>query len=138
MGENARDEAQWLPNALPLSEFHSCRSCECSEPWLERQRSTKLGPHDTIRNFLKFRCLKFPHIVHLDLIYMNYDQKKGWESYWEFDFQPQILWKQRSNEVWLECVIHCWKDVFKNYKIFPLHFQNILDLKKILASELLG
>jgi len=35
---------------------------------------------DTIRNVLKHRCLKCPRIVHLDLICMNYNQKKGWES----------------------------------------------------------
>jgi hypothetical protein len=25
------------------------------------------------------------------MICMSYDQKKGWESNWKFDFQPQIL-----------------------------------------------
>jgi hypothetical protein len=55
-------------------------SCECSEPWLERQANTKLGPQDTIKKVLKFKCLKCPHIVHLDLICISYDQKKGQES----------------------------------------------------------
>jgi hypothetical protein len=32
--------------------------------------------------------LKVPLIVHLDLIHMSYDQKKAWESNWEFDSQP--------------------------------------------------
>jgi hypothetical protein len=31
-------------------------------------KKTKLGPHETIRNFLKHRCLKCYCIVHLDLI----------------------------------------------------------------------
>jgi hypothetical protein len=84
MGKGARDEAKWLPSALPLWELHSCKSCECSKPWLERQTSTKLGPHDTIKKFLKYRCLSYPHIVHLNMICIHYDQKKGWESNWEF------------------------------------------------------
>jgi hypothetical protein len=29
---------------------------------------------------LKCRCLKYLHIVHLNLIHMNYDQKKRHES----------------------------------------------------------
>jgi hypothetical protein len=33
-GENARDEAQWLPSALPLWKLHSCGGYECLEPWL--------------------------------------------------------------------------------------------------------
>jgi hypothetical protein len=60
IGENARDEAQWFPSALPFWKLHSCESCECLEPWLEREKNTKLGPHDTIKKFLKRRCLKCP------------------------------------------------------------------------------
>ncbi len=39
-----------------------------------------MDPQDTIRNFLKFRCLKCVHIFHLYMICMNYDQKKGQKS----------------------------------------------------------
>jgi hypothetical protein len=31
------------------------------------------------------KCLECPCIVHLDLICMSYDKKKGWESNWELD-----------------------------------------------------
>jgi hypothetical protein len=30
----------WSPIALPLWQLHSCKSCECSEPWLERKKKT--------------------------------------------------------------------------------------------------
>jgi hypothetical protein len=40
------------------------------------------------KKVLKRRCLKWPHIVHLYLICMSYDQKKGRESNWEFDSRP--------------------------------------------------
>ncbi len=82
MVKNARDEAQWLSSALPLWELHLCMNCECLEPWLERQTSTKLAPQDTIRKVLKCKCLKCPCIGHWVLIYMSYDQKKGHESNW--------------------------------------------------------
>jgi len=39
-----------------------------------------MDPQDTIKKILKRKCLKCPHIVHLDLICMSYDQKKRWES----------------------------------------------------------
>jgi len=58
-----------------------------------KEKNTKSGPQDTIRKFLKRKCLKCPRIVHLDLICMSYDQKKGWELNWEFDSRPQIPWK---------------------------------------------
>jgi hypothetical protein len=54
------------------------------------QKNTKLSSQDTIKKVLKCRCLKFPHIVYLNLICINYDQKKRQESNWEFDSQPQI------------------------------------------------
>jgi hypothetical protein len=65
---------------IPILGIALVWSCECLETWLERQTSTKLGPQDTIRNVLKLKCLKCPHMVHLDLICMNYDKKKGQES----------------------------------------------------------
>jgi hypothetical protein len=94
MGENARDGSQCLANALPLWELHLCRSPKCLEPWLEKQTNTILGPYNTMGKVLRCRCLKCPLIVHLDLIYMNYDQKKGQESNWEFDSQSRILWSR--------------------------------------------
>jgi hypothetical protein len=51
--------------------------CECSEPWLEGQKNTKLGPHDTFKKVLNCKWLKCPHIFHLNTICMSYDQKKG-------------------------------------------------------------
>jgi hypothetical protein len=123
MGENVKDEAQWFPSPFPLWELHLCGSCKCSEPWLKSKKNTKLGPQDIITKVLKFRCSKCPHIVHLDLICMSCDQKKGRESNWEFDYRPQIPRKQGSNEVQLRHVIHHWKDLFEGYKVLPSYFQ---------------
>jgi len=58
--------------------------------FVEKGKKTKLSPHDTIRKVLKHKCLKCPHIVHLDLICMSYDQKKGRELNWKFDSRQQI------------------------------------------------
>jgi len=121
------------------SQVHShFGSCKCLKPWLERQTNTKLGPQNTIRKVLKRRCLRCPHIVHLNLIFMNYDQKKKRESNWKFDSRPQIPWKKRSNEVRLGQTIQHWKDIFKGYTISPSNFQNKFDLKNIWTSKILG
>jgi hypothetical protein len=103
MGESARYRAQWLRNALSLWELHLCKSCRCLKHWLERKTNTKLSLYDTIRNFLKHRCLKRPCIVHLDLICMSYNQRKGRESNWEFDSWSQTPWNQGSNDLIRAC-----------------------------------
>jgi hypothetical protein len=77
MGESARDGTQWLTNALTLWELHYYKSCKCLKPWLQRKTNTKLNPQYNIKKVLKHRCLKCPHIVHLNLIYMNYDIRGG-------------------------------------------------------------
>jgi len=56
----------------------------------------QIGPHDTIRKVLQRKCFKCHRIVHLDLLCISYDQKKGRESNWKFDSRPQIPWKQGS------------------------------------------
>jgi hypothetical protein len=86
MGESAKDGPQWLPNALPFCELHLGRGPKCSKSWLKRQTSTKLRPQSTIRKVLKCRCLKCLFIIHLNIRNMSYDQNKGWESNWEFDY----------------------------------------------------
>ncbi len=57
-------------------------SPKCLEPWFKKKKNTKLDLQDTLGKVLKCECL---HIVHLNLICMSYDQKKGRESNWEFD-----------------------------------------------------
>jgi hypothetical protein len=112
MGENVRDGTQWLPSAFPFWELHLCGSLECSKHWLKRQKKSKLNCHDIIENISKCRCLKCPRIVYLNMICMYYDQKNGWKSNWEFDFQTQIPLEHESNDLGWRHVIHCWKDFF--------------------------
>jgi hypothetical protein len=120
-GESAKDGAQWLPSALPFWELHLCKSPEYLKSWLKRKKNTKLGVQDIVGKVLKFRCLKCPHIVHLNLKCMSYDPKKSRDSNWKFDFRPQIPLKQGSNDFRLGHAIHSSKDLFKGYKIFALY-----------------
>jgi hypothetical protein len=102
---------------------------------LKNKTNIKSGLQDIIIKVLKLRCSKGLHIFHLDLICMSYDQKKGWESNWEFEYRPQILRKQGLNEVWLRYVIHHWKDLFEDYKILPSHFQKETWLEKNMSDQ---
>jgi hypothetical protein len=38
---------------------------------------------------LKCKCLKWAHMTRLDICNTSYGKKKGWESNWQFDSQPQ-------------------------------------------------
>jgi len=97
---------------------------------VKKEKNVKLGPQYTIRKVLERTCLKCPHIVHLYLICMSYDQKKGHESNWEFDSRSQILRNKGSNEVRLGRVIHHWKNIFEGYKILPLYSKKNLIWKR--------
>jgi hypothetical protein len=89
-----------------------------------------------IGKVLKCICLRCPIIIHLDLICMNYDQKKGRKSNWEFDSRPQIPLKQRSNDLQIRHAIHSWKYFFKGYNMVPSHAPKKIDLKKIWMSKI--
>ncbi len=64
---------------------------------------------------MKLKCLKWARITHLDIWNTNYGQKKGQESNWQFDFQPQ---KVRNRLDFLVCRRHAtrrWKDLDEGY-----------------------
>jgi hypothetical protein len=101
---------------------------------VEKENKHQLGLQDTIRKVLECGCLKWPLIVHLDLICMSYDQKKGHK----FNFWPQMPLQQGSNDHQLGNVIQCWKDVFECYNILFSHDSNMFDLRKIWTFKVLG
>jgi len=78
-----------LPNELPCWELES--------QWTPKSlRNNYKGPNPLvwkvlyiIRKLLKLRCLKWAHITQLDFWNTSYGQKKGRESNWQFDSQPQ-------------------------------------------------
>jgi len=124
------------PKCAPILGLHLCGSYECLESWLKRQINTKLSPQNTIKKFLKCRCSKCPCIFHLDVICMNYDEKKGWESNWKFDSQPQIPERNQMRSNW--GVLYTVEKIFlRATKYCPCIFKKIW-FKKIWASQVLG
>jgi hypothetical protein len=91
------------------SHFGSCICAGITNVWnlgWKGKQAPNWAPMKPLETFLRHSCLRFTYIVHLDLIFMSYVQKKRWESNWEFDSWPHIPWKQGSNEIWLGRVIH--------------------------------
>jgi len=68
-----------------------------------------------IRKFLECRCLKWAHMIHLDIWNTSYDQKKGHELNYQFDSQPL---KVNNHSDFLVCRWHAtyhWKALDEGY-----------------------
>ncbi len=68
-----------------------------------------------IGNLLKFKCLKWACIVHLDIWNTSHGQKKSHESNWQFDSQPLKVNNQPNFLACKQCVTYRWKDLDKGY-----------------------
>jgi hypothetical protein len=68
----------WHLERTPESLEHNCKG-QNSSPW---------GVFYIIGKLLKCRCLKWSHMVHLDIWNTSYGQKKSRESNWQFDSWP--------------------------------------------------
>jgi hypothetical protein len=79
-------ESQWTPKS-------SERNCRGQNPWAWRVLYINW-------KLLKRRCLKWARITHLDIWNTSYEQKKGWEPNWQFDFRP---WKVKNWPSFLAC-----------------------------------
>jgi hypothetical protein len=64
------------------------RSPKLSERNFKGQNSSLRSVLYIIGKLLKLKCLKWARIAHLDIWNISYDQKKSWESNWQFDSRP--------------------------------------------------
>ncbi len=74
------------PKCAPTLGVALVRELQMFGALVVKENKYQLGPQETIRKVLKHRCLKCYHIVHIDLVYMSYDQNKGHESNWKIWF----------------------------------------------------
>jgi hypothetical protein len=81
-----------------------------------RQNTSPWGVLYTVRKALKCRCRKWPRMSHLDICSTSYGQKKGWESNWQFDSQPQKVGNRPNPGVCRWSTTHRWKALEKSYK----------------------
>jgi hypothetical protein len=83
-----------LPNELPCWELESQWTPESSNSDCKGQNPSPWRVIYIIEKLLKWRCLKWARMTHLDILNTSYGQKKGWESNWQFDSRPQKFGNQ--------------------------------------------
>jgi hypothetical protein len=95
------------PQGVPLWELESRWTPESSEDNCKGQTS--------IGKLLKFRCLKWARIAHLDIWNTSYGQKKGRKSNWQFDSGPLKVGKWPNFPAWRWRATYRWKAFDKGY-----------------------
>jgi len=73
---------------------------------------------------LKFRCQKWPRMIHLDICSPSYGQKKGRESNWQFDSRPLKVGNRPLPDV-------CRTNATKQWKVLEESYNFGLDLTLI-------
>jgi len=130
------------PNELPLWELESWWTIESSEKNCRGQNPLDWRVPYTIGNILEFRCLKWAPMTHLDTSNINYGQKKGQESNWQFDSRPL---KVRNCPNFFVCRWHetnCLKALDEGYNfasnLFQLEVYTKLWAPKVAKVSTLG
>ncbi len=89
---------------------------ENSELDCRGQNTSYWGVLYTVGKFSKCRCLKWPHMSHLDIRSTSYGWKKGRESNCQFDSRPLKVGNRPDPGVCRWSETHCWKALEENYK----------------------
>ncbi len=97
------------PQGVPFWELEFRWAPEFSEDDCRGQTSMAWCVPYIIGKLLKFRCLKWARIAHLDIWNTSYSQKKGQKSNWQFDFRPLKVKKWPDFRVCKWRVTYCWK-----------------------------
>jgi hypothetical protein len=107
-----------LPSELPFWELESRWTQKFLESDCRGHNPLDWGVPYIIGNILERRCLKWARMTHLDIWNTSYDQKKGWESNWQFDSRP---FKGYNHLAFLEFkwrVTYHWKSFDEGYNFF--------------------
>jgi hypothetical protein len=76
-------------HTFEMGTWQSTRTPKTSESDYKGQKNTShWGVIYIIEKLLKCRCLKWAHMIHLDIYNTSYDTQKGRKSNWQFDSQP--------------------------------------------------
>ncbi len=122
--KSVREWTLTLPKEFPFWEVESWLSPKCSESNCKGQNPMDWRVIYTIGKLLKFRCLKWARITHLDIWNMSYGQKKGLESNWQFDSWPLKL------RNWPDFLAFRWRATY-HWKSFDEGYNFVLDLVSI-------
>jgi hypothetical protein len=133
MPKSVKEWTLTLQSEFPCWELKSQMNSEPSECEGRGQNLLHWRFFHIIGKLLKFRCLKWARIAHLNIWNTSYGQKKGRESNWQFDSWPLKV-RNRSN--FLACMqraTYRWKAFDESYN-FALDFIAIEGLHMKLCS----
>jgi hypothetical protein len=111
------------PKCTPIVGIALVQESQMFRTLVEKTSKHKIKPSDTIGKVLKYKCLKWSCIIHLDLKCTNYDEEKGWDQIEILILDHKSPWIKGSNDLQLGHEIHCWKDFFEGYKILSSHIK---------------
>ncbi len=98
-----------------VGDVESSGTPECLEFDSRGQNTLHWGVLGVIGKVLKFKCLKWPRIGHLDICSPSYGQKKGQESNWQFDSRPLKVGNRYLPDLRIESATRHWKDLNEGY-----------------------
>jgi hypothetical protein len=138
MQESVKEQTLTLPRVPPLWELEFQWTPKCSESDCRGQNPMVWGVIYIIENLLKLRCLKWARMTHLDIWNTSYDQKKGWESNWQFDSRPLKVRNRPDFLLFKWRATYHWKALDEGYN-FALNFISIRGLiAKLWAPKVAG
>jgi len=105
----------------PFWELESLGSFELSENDLKGQNSLYWRVPYIIEKLLKYRCLKWVHIIHLSTYNTSYGQKKGRESKCQFDSWPLKVQDRLELHAFKGPTTYFWKFLMRVTNIFRPH-----------------
>ncbi len=131
-GSGPRRVWEWrltLPNELSFWELESRWTPEPPKSNCKGQNTSHWGVFYIIGKLLKFRCLKWARMTHLDICNTSYGKWKNRKSNWQFDSRPQKIENRPDFHACKWSAIHRWKALDKSYK-FTSNLMPITGLNK--------
>jgi hypothetical protein len=104
-----------FPSELPFWELESHWTPKFLESNCKGQNPLHWRFLYIIRKLLKRKCLKWARMSHLDIWNTSYGPKKGHESNWQFDSQPQRVGNRTDFLAWRWRAMRRWKAIDEGY-----------------------
>ncbi len=100
-----------------MGTWESSETPEISEFDCRGQNISHWGVLYFMGKLSKCRCRKWVRINHLDICNTSYGKKKGQESNWQFDSQPQKVKNRLDPDACKWSATHRWKALDESYNL---------------------
>jgi hypothetical protein len=108
---------EWEDDSLTpkMGTWESARTPKISEFDCKGQNTSHRNVLYIIGKLSKCTCRKWTRMSHLDIFSTNYDEKKGQESNWQFDFWPRNVANRPDRGVCRRSATYRWKALNEGY-----------------------